>query len=202
MLETFGKRLRDLRKEKGISGYKLAQLSGIPDSHIAVLESGKRAATPAVIAKLAPHLGISAEEMQSWADADALGPERLATLVAANADLAPLFYLAHDANRPDQILWFTLPSGEKVLPVFTSKDTVYRSNLVPGFLVAEPVLKCHLPDRLTRWAADGFSHVVIDVAKDRNDGIVLIPLGHFRETWIGREIEPGPANVADGTPLE
>lgn len=42
-----------------------------------MIETGKRAATPEVIAKLAPVLQMPTDELQAWADADRIGEERL-----------------------------------------------------------------------------------------------------------------------------
>ncbi len=187
MLSTFGTKLRETREQMGLTGYRLSQLSLIPRNHIAVLESGKRAATPAVIAKLAPHLGVSVDEMQSWADEDALGPTRLDALVEAHADRAPIFYLAYEPNPPRRLLWIDHPEHGKTLAVFPDKDAVYRSDLVDSFLEAVPVRRRDLPAFVSEWRSAGFE----SIAFLGGEPIMFLPLDQGVQAWGLREAEPG-----------
>lgn len=68
MQRMFGRRLREVRESKGISGYKLAQLSGIIQQSLSAIEHGKRDPSEANIRALAavPELGISYETLKAW----------------------------------------------------------------------------------------------------------------------------------------
>lgn len=55
--ERIGKRIAELRKEKGISQAKLSELTGINSGHIARIELGKYSTGIDTIAKIAVVLG-------------------------------------------------------------------------------------------------------------------------------------------------
>ena len=75
----FGEWLRLRREAMGLTAYRLEALSGVPRSSLSNFETGAKALrlTPETAAKLAPHLDVSAEQMQAMADLDDLGPERI-----------------------------------------------------------------------------------------------------------------------------
>lgn len=57
----FGKRLRKLRKEKGLTQKQLASLIGVRNSVISFYELGDRIPSPEVIRKLSATLHVSAD---------------------------------------------------------------------------------------------------------------------------------------------
>lgn len=59
-VKEFGKYLRGLRKEKSISTHKLAELSGVSQSYISHLESGRKSGfpSPEILKKMATALGF------------------------------------------------------------------------------------------------------------------------------------------------
>ena len=59
-----GKRIAEIRKEKGISQVKLAELSGVGAGHIARIELGKFSAGIDTLSKLAIALGYRLDFMQ------------------------------------------------------------------------------------------------------------------------------------------
>jgi len=56
--ERIGKRIAELRSEKGLSQAKLAELSGVGYSHIARIEKGYYSVGIDVLAKIAGALGV------------------------------------------------------------------------------------------------------------------------------------------------
>lgn len=61
--ESFGLRIQQLRKLRGMSQEKLASLSGLDRSYVSGIEQGKRNASLEVIAKLANVLEINIKEL-------------------------------------------------------------------------------------------------------------------------------------------
>ena len=57
-----GKRLKEVRESKNISKYKLAQDSGVSESHIRNLERGLKNATVETLEMLVTHLNITMAE--------------------------------------------------------------------------------------------------------------------------------------------
>ena len=57
----FGKRLRELRKDKGLTQKQLASLIGVRNSVISFYELGDRIPSPEVIRKLSATLHVSAD---------------------------------------------------------------------------------------------------------------------------------------------
>lgn len=57
------KRLKDVRKAKNISVYKLSQLSGVSETHIRDLERGDRNPSIDTLYKLSTPLGITLPEL-------------------------------------------------------------------------------------------------------------------------------------------
>ncbi len=55
----FGRELRRLRREQGLSQARLAELAGVTASYLSQLETGERNPTPMVIRRLSPHLNVS-----------------------------------------------------------------------------------------------------------------------------------------------
>ncbi len=60
---NISKKLKDIRKTKGISVYKLSQLSGVSETHIRDLERGDRNPSIDTLYKLSVPLGISLSEL-------------------------------------------------------------------------------------------------------------------------------------------
>lgn len=63
LLEAFGKRIRDLRKEKNLSQEALALKSDIDRTYISDIEKGKRNVSLLVIEKLASGLEVKLSEL-------------------------------------------------------------------------------------------------------------------------------------------
>jgi transcriptional regulator with XRE-family HTH domain len=55
----FGRELRKLRRARGFSQARLAELAGVTASYLSQLETGERRSTPGVIRRLSPHLEVS-----------------------------------------------------------------------------------------------------------------------------------------------
>ena len=56
-------RIKSIRKSKGISVYKLAQLSGVSETHIRDLERGDRNPSFDTLSRLSAPLGLSLSEL-------------------------------------------------------------------------------------------------------------------------------------------
>ncbi len=69
---TNGERLANIRKEKGLSQYRLGKLSGVKQGAISNYETGKREVGLETLKKICPALGISVWEF--------LGPNALENL--------------------------------------------------------------------------------------------------------------------------
>ena len=61
MVESFGEKLRDLRKQKGLTQAQLASLIGVKNSVISFYELSERVPSPEVIIKLAAALHVSSD---------------------------------------------------------------------------------------------------------------------------------------------
>ncbi len=61
--QVFGKRVRELRKERGLSQVELAAKVGIDRSYMGFLERGERNPSLEVIAKIAEALGVTPDEL-------------------------------------------------------------------------------------------------------------------------------------------
>ena len=62
------KRLKEIRKAKDISVYRLSQLSGVSETHIRDLERGDRNPSLDTIAKIAAAMGLSLPELLNEKD--------------------------------------------------------------------------------------------------------------------------------------
>jgi repressor LexA len=63
LLEVAGARLRELRRERALSQQDLERMTGIAQSTLSALESGKRDAQPRTVRKLADALGVEPREL-------------------------------------------------------------------------------------------------------------------------------------------
>ncbi|KKR80050.1 MAG: hypothetical protein UU25_C0002G0013 [Microgenomates group bacterium GW2011_GWB1_40_9] len=63
VVQKFGKKLRKIRKSKGVTQEKLAEKAGIDFSYLNLIEGGKRNPTLKIIAKIARVLGIRLDEL-------------------------------------------------------------------------------------------------------------------------------------------
>ena len=61
--QVFGKRVRELRKERGLSQVELATKVGIDRSYMGFLERGERNPSLEVIAKIAEALNVTPDEL-------------------------------------------------------------------------------------------------------------------------------------------
>jgi transcriptional regulator with XRE-family HTH domain len=61
--QVFGKRVRELRKERGLSQVELAAKVGIDRSYMGFLERGERNPSLEVIAKIAEALNVTPDEL-------------------------------------------------------------------------------------------------------------------------------------------
>lgn len=64
----FGRRLRELRKEQGLSLEALGERSGVDDKYIQSVETAKQAATVDTIEKLATGLGVLPKDLFAFSD--------------------------------------------------------------------------------------------------------------------------------------
>ncbi len=63
VVEAFGEVLRDLRKQKGLSQEKLAELANLHDRHISFIERNLRTPSIIVVFQLAKALEMEASEL-------------------------------------------------------------------------------------------------------------------------------------------
>ncbi len=63
VVQKFGKKLRKIRKSKGVTQEKLAEKAGMDFSYLNLIEGGKRNPTLKIIAKIARVLGIRLDEL-------------------------------------------------------------------------------------------------------------------------------------------
>ncbi len=75
------KRLKDIRKAKDISVYKLSQLSGVSETHIRDLERGDKNPSLDTLSKIAAPLGISLSDLLNETDSVSYLNEKEKTLV-------------------------------------------------------------------------------------------------------------------------
>ena len=61
--ESLGKRVRFLRKQKGLSQFDLSLEAGVNKNYISDLEKGRRNPTLSVIERIADALGVSLETL-------------------------------------------------------------------------------------------------------------------------------------------
>lgn len=61
--QVFGKRVREIRKERGLSQVELAAKVGIDRSYMGFLERGERNPSLEVIAKIAEALSVTPDEL-------------------------------------------------------------------------------------------------------------------------------------------
>jgi transcriptional regulator with XRE-family HTH domain len=59
MLRTLGKRVRELRHERGFSQEKLAELADVHENHIRRIEGGTANPSYLVVARIARALGVN-----------------------------------------------------------------------------------------------------------------------------------------------
>jgi len=62
-LHTFGRRLGDIRRKKGVTQERLAELVEVHRTYIGFIEQGKRNPTIANINRIAKALGISLKDL-------------------------------------------------------------------------------------------------------------------------------------------
>lgn len=75
------KRLKEIRKTKDISVYRLSQLSGVSETHIRDLERGDRNPSIDTLSKLTTPLGLSLSELLNDTDDISYLNEKEKTLV-------------------------------------------------------------------------------------------------------------------------
>jgi repressor LexA len=63
LLEVDGMRLRELRRERALSQQDIERMTGVAQSTLSALESGKRDAQPRTVRKLADALGVEPREL-------------------------------------------------------------------------------------------------------------------------------------------
>jgi len=65
---NLGEYIKSLRKSNGFTQIELAQMSGVSNSELSRIESGQRQnPSPLILRAIAPHLGITMEELMSAA---------------------------------------------------------------------------------------------------------------------------------------
>jgi transcriptional regulator with XRE-family HTH domain len=88
---TFGGRLREARKARGLTAIELGELAGVSNSGISRWEQGKRAPGGAYAQKLAKALGVTERWLMSGEGPREPGPVALETPVGMSALEAVLF---------------------------------------------------------------------------------------------------------------
>lgn len=63
LMKTFGKRVAEVRKSKGITQQQLAELTGMSVVAIAYIETGKRWARMGTLSKIAKHLKVNISDL-------------------------------------------------------------------------------------------------------------------------------------------
>jgi transcriptional regulator with XRE-family HTH domain len=63
LLRALGKRVRELRRERGYSQEKLAEHAGIHENHVRRIEGGTANPSYIVLVKIAKALGVTASEL-------------------------------------------------------------------------------------------------------------------------------------------
>lgn len=63
-LETFARRLSELREAKGITRYRLAILAGVDSAYLGHLEGGRKNPSWEVVCKLADALGVTVADFR------------------------------------------------------------------------------------------------------------------------------------------
>jgi transcriptional regulator with XRE-family HTH domain len=61
--QKFGQKIKDLRKSKGISQEKLANLAEIDRTYLPTIEKGKRNVSIEIVEKLAKALGVKIKDL-------------------------------------------------------------------------------------------------------------------------------------------
>ena len=64
----FGKRLRELRQEKGLKQKELASVAGVSVNMISLLERGRRPPSTKTVVRLAKSLGVTADYLLGHSD--------------------------------------------------------------------------------------------------------------------------------------
>ncbi len=72
--EVVGRRLRELRKLKGLSQEQMAELAGVNGKYYSEVERGKRNMSIKVMEKIATNLGITLEEVFRFPTNQKLSP--------------------------------------------------------------------------------------------------------------------------------
>jgi len=84
--EVVGKRLRELRRLKGLSQEKMAETAGVNSKYYSEIERGKRNVTLRVMEKMAANLGITLEELFRFPVREKISPlgeEVVALIISA-----------------------------------------------------------------------------------------------------------------------
>jgi DNA-binding XRE family transcriptional regulator len=66
--EHVGRKIKELRERAGLTQVKLAEMAGLPQSHISRLENAEYSATNMTIGKIATALGVAIGEIDPCAD--------------------------------------------------------------------------------------------------------------------------------------
>ncbi len=85
---TFGSMLKEIRELKGLSTRQLAEISGVSQTYISHLETGRKENTPSpdILAKLADPLGVTYEQLMELAGYIKPGARRQPTEQMTNHD--------------------------------------------------------------------------------------------------------------------
>ena len=116
---SLARRLRDLRRERGLSLEALADRSGVSRSNISLIERGESSPTAVVLDKLATALGVTLPDLFASA-----GPPDDPPLPLARAEAQPVWTdpesgytrrsLSPAARSPIQLVEVHFPAGKRV----------------------------------------------------------------------------------------
>jgi transcriptional regulator with XRE-family HTH domain len=96
--ETVGQRVRRLRRDRGLSQRELAKQAGITFPFVSRIESGGRKPSLKTLRMLAPHLGVTADHLETGAPVSRAA-ERELQLSSAELELR----LSRDLERAEQV---------------------------------------------------------------------------------------------------
>ena len=182
-IETLGKRVRDAREAKGLSGRKLATAAGISSSFMSDVETGKNVPGLDVLQKIAEALELDVWVLAGAAAQDAASPLRT----------FPLDRLKVSQANPRKTLEAPMPPGQADIEgrdehtIWTLADNIKRNGLMTP-------LSVHLPIPGTP-AADAGEAFVVDGQRRLLALRALAP----KEGYL-KEADPGTLMPVDGPP--
>lgn len=123
-IQAFGEYLQSLIDARGLTKYRLAQLSGVNETLLGKIVRGDRNATDDILNKIGPHLGVSYDELRARVDFDHLGLEgvdRLRKYVLNSLDVDSVGAGTREPNQAGQDPAFDSIEAERVIEEIRAK---------------------------------------------------------------------------------